>query len=137
LEAHFFVYGTLKRGQCREHCWPVVPVAVQPALTRGQLYDTGPYPAMIEGDDWVVGELWSFHLTDQTTIARVLDVIEEYDEQSPDNLYVRKLVTCWTLDAVETIASTYIYARRRDLATLRRIDPIHLIQGKLCSQWPK
>lgn len=50
LITDLFVYGTLKRGQCRETMWPRPPVSVRPAFIRGRLYDLGPYPAIWCGD---------------------------------------------------------------------------------------
>jgi gamma-glutamylcyclotransferase (GGCT)/AIG2-like uncharacterized protein YtfP len=52
-----FVYGTLQRGGVRERCWPRKPIYVEVARVRGALYDLGPYPALVEGSDFVAGEL--------------------------------------------------------------------------------
>ncbi len=51
----FFVYGTLKTGQCRERCWPCKPIETRAAWVYGELYDTGPYPALFAGSDMVGG----------------------------------------------------------------------------------
>lgn len=40
-----FVYGTLQRGEVREHCWPHAPVSIEWGTIRGQLRDLGEYPA--------------------------------------------------------------------------------------------
>lgn len=104
-----FVYGTLKRGEIRERCWPRRPRRVEPASTRGFLYDMGPYPAMVEGTDRVLGELWSVAEEDLIETLRVLDEIEGYGTDNV-NLYVRVIVDCETLEGRRVLAYTYYYA---------------------------
>ena len=105
-----FVYGTLKRGQCREHFWPRRPVAVETAWTLGGLYDLGPYPALIAGSNRVLGELWRFAPNDLRETLRVLDGIEGFRNQ-PDDLYRRVVAEC-TTDAGQVVPTfTYHYAR--------------------------
>ncbi len=133
---HFFVYGTLKRGQCREGCWPENPISIQAAVTRGSLYDTGPYPALFRGDDWVLGELWTFPQSSFETIANVLDAIEEYDPNGSDNLYVRAIVPCWTMDGSEVLASLYLYARTSDRPIFKKLPASVEANGKQVSCWP-
>jgi gamma-glutamylcyclotransferase (GGCT)/AIG2-like uncharacterized protein YtfP len=120
-EINFFVYGTLKRGECRQHMWPRSPLVVEEAWVRGDLYDTGSYPALLLGSDKVLGELWSFLPPDFDAIVKVLDEIEEYRPGDPYNLYNREIVDCETLGGRRTSAYTYIYARQHDLPTFIRL----------------
>jgi len=46
-----FVYGTLMRGQQRESMWTKVPEQILPACARARLYDLGPFPAIVAGED--------------------------------------------------------------------------------------
>ena len=124
-EVNFFVYGTLKRGECRQHMWPRTPLVVEEAWVLGELYDAGSYPALLAGTDKVLGELWSFSPADFEAIVNVLDEIEEYRPGDPYNLYNREVIDCETLSGRRTTAHTYLYARLHDLPTFTR----------LASQW--
>jgi gamma-glutamylcyclotransferase (GGCT)/AIG2-like uncharacterized protein YtfP len=73
---HVFVYGTLKRGQCREHCWPIAPAVTRAAWTFGRLFDLGAYPAMLPGKERIAGECWSFLEGQLPSVLLVLDRIE-------------------------------------------------------------
>jgi gamma-glutamylcyclotransferase (GGCT)/AIG2-like uncharacterized protein YtfP len=110
LVAQVFVYGTLKRGECRERSWLRRPLAVEAAWTLGRLYDLGPYPALVEGTDRVLGELWRFVPEDMDETLRVLDGIEGFDDQ-PHDFYRREVVECTTEAGIVVSAFTYVYAR--------------------------
>ena len=105
-----FVYGTLKRGQIREKCWPCKPVSVLAARTKGRLHDLGDYPAMTQGDDCVLGEVWRFRSEDMTDVLSVLDEIEGFYDR-PDDLYKRQVVNCEYCNGETIQAYTYRYAR--------------------------
>ena len=120
-EVNFFVYGTLKRGECRGHMWPRSPIVVEEAWVYGELYDAGSYPALLPGTDKVLGELWSFPQTDFEAIVKVLDDVEEYRPGDPYNLYTRETIECETMSGRRTVAHTYQYARMHDLPTFNRI----------------
>ncbi len=77
-----FVYGTLKRGECRESCWPRAPLRVETAATKGQLYDLGPYPALCPGEGSVAGEVWTFAPRDMPATRAALDEIEDHHGDS-------------------------------------------------------
>lgn len=109
-----FVYGTLKRGEERERCWPRKPGLVEWGTVRGRLYDLGPYPALTEGDDWVLGELWHVPPSDLETTLATLDAVECYGQDDVD-LYVRRIVTCRLLSGEERAAFTYFYANPDEL----------------------
>ncbi|QEF99348.1 AIG2-like family protein [Stieleria maiorica] len=108
-----FVYGTLKRGQCRESCWPVRPLRVMPGWIRGTLYGREDYPALLPGEHRVVGELWVFDPGAIPRVLSVLDDIEGTDGNSADDLYHRHLVEVRN-DAGELIATAYSYFYHRD-----------------------
>ncbi len=122
-EVNFFVYGTLKRRECREHMWPRTPLVVEDAWSYGELYDAGSYPALVPGTDKVLGELWSFSPNDFEAVARVLDEIEEYRPLDPYNLYNREVIECETASGRRAVAYTYIYARLKDLPAFTRLVP--------------
>ncbi len=134
---HFFVYGTLKRGECREKCWPRPPAHIEPAWTLGTLFDTGPYPALRPGDDPVLGEVWSFNPDDFAAVASEIDEVEDYQEGRSNNLYTRQLVPCQTLNGHTLTAFTYIYAQMNALPTFTRLTPEYTIGDKCFSGWFK
>jgi gamma-glutamylcyclotransferase (GGCT)/AIG2-like uncharacterized protein YtfP len=105
-----FVYGTLKRGQCRQWCWPRRPLAIERAWTPGRLVDLGPYPALVEGSDRVLGELWQFAPEDMPATLRALDDVEGFRGGAGD-LYVRVRVECTTESGKVVRAYAYRYAR--------------------------
>ena len=94
----FFVYGTLKRGQRNESIWPHRPVAVHDCWVTGQLMGRSDYPAMIAGEDHVLGELWSFGDSDVPDVIAQLDRLEGTSGNQPDDLYHRILVSTFDLD---------------------------------------
>jgi len=116
-----FVYGTLKRGEVRERCWPAKPIAVEPATVRGALYDLGPYPALAVGDDIVAGELWQLAPGDMPATLAALDRVEGY-AGNDDDLYRRVIVECQTSDG-STRAWTYMLAGEAMLSAAKRILP--------------
>ncbi|MEZ6089069.1 MAG: gamma-glutamylcyclotransferase family protein [Pirellulaceae bacterium] len=122
MNAEIFVYGTLKRGECRQACWPRPPLRVDNAFVRGLLYDLGPYPALVPGDDWVMGEVWTIAAADRTSTLAVLDEIEGYDPDGKYNLYDRVELEWYGTpgaDRSEGRAMAYHFARRRGLLKLR------------------
>ncbi len=135
-----FVYGTLKLGQERGGQWPRKPLAVQCAWTRGRLYDTGPYPALVQGTDLVAGELWSFRADDMHATLSVLDEIEGTNQPGEQNYYDREVVSIWHTDDANTAcvdAYIYFFARHSLLSRFRYIEP-HLQQrGQAFAIWPR
>src|SRR5262245_21694837 len=111
---HIFVYGTLRRGQCREHCWPQRPVRIEEATIRAALSDLGPYPAIGAGDDVVRVELWEIAEDQLEETLRVLDEVEGYSQDGND-LYVRRLVACHLRDGREVEVWTYYYGNEPKL----------------------
>lgn len=126
----FFVYGTLKRGECREHAWPCPPESVAEATTHGQLHDLGEYPAMVPGEDLVVGELWTVPKSGLADTLRVLDSIEGYRPGNDDNLYERRIVECLNNESQTQMAYTYFY-----LHPLPDTDRMHPKAGEETVGW--
>jgi len=82
-----FVYGTLLRGLERNS---VLDAAEYLGLARiqGSLYDLGSYPGLVEGDNFVIGELYEIGWL----ILNKLDQIEGFDPNYPvQSLYQRKI----------------------------------------------
>jgi gamma-glutamylcyclotransferase (GGCT)/AIG2-like uncharacterized protein YtfP len=117
---HFFVYGTLMRGQCREKCWPHPPMRVEAAVIQAALYDLHDYPAIAKGTGVVRGEVWELRPEHMAETLRVLDEVEGF-AQREDDLFVRRMVYCKLDDGRELQAWAYYYARR---AKLREKDHI-------------
>lgn len=110
--AAVFVYGTLKRGQCRDRAWPVAPQNVRPAFVRGILWGRDDYPALLPGDGLVLGELWRFAPGDMAIVLTKLDEIEGTEGNSPHDLYHRREVeVCDQQGQVMQTAFTYFYNR--------------------------
>jgi gamma-glutamylcyclotransferase (GGCT)/AIG2-like uncharacterized protein YtfP len=117
-----FVYGTLKRGECRARFWPRDPIALEPAVIRGRLYDLGPYPALAPGDDAIRGELWRFAPDDMAETLRVLDEVEGATQLG--NAYYRRIVvTCQCDDGRHCAAFAYEFARLDRLADIPLVPP--------------
>jgi gamma-glutamylcyclotransferase (GGCT)/AIG2-like uncharacterized protein YtfP len=108
-----FVYGTLKRGQCREHCWPVPPSKIFDGYVLGTLYGRSDYPALVAGADRVIGELWCYD-TALDRVVQVLDEIEETNQVGVPDLYKRAIVQVHSLDG-NLIGPAYTYHYAQDL----------------------
>jgi gamma-glutamylcyclotransferase (GGCT)/AIG2-like uncharacterized protein YtfP len=119
---HVFVYGTLKRGQCRERCWPHRPLQVHEATILAALYDLGPYPAIALGEDQVRGEVWEIAAEHVDETISVLDRVEGH-EQLGNDLYVRRVAVCHLEDGREIEAWTYYYGDVSRLIESQRIRP--------------
>ena len=116
-----FVYGTLKQGEVRERCWPRPPVSVESATACGALYDLGSYPALVEGQDTVAGELWTLEPADMQATLAALDRVEGFAGQ-PDDWYRRVVIECQT-DTAVVRAWTYRFAQPDRLHDQQRIAP--------------
>jgi gamma-glutamylcyclotransferase (GGCT)/AIG2-like uncharacterized protein YtfP len=110
-----FVYGTLKRGECRARFWPHEPMRVESATIRGRLYDLGPYPALGPGEDVVRGEVW--HLAPEH-IGETLSSLDEVEGATrlKTAYYRRIVVSCRTDDGRDIDAWVYEFG---DLNRLR------------------
>jgi gamma-glutamylcyclotransferase (GGCT)/AIG2-like uncharacterized protein YtfP len=133
---HVFAYGTLKTGQCRCQCWPTAPLAVTPAWTNGRLYDTGPYPALIDGDDRVLGELWCFDDAHIDLVLQELDKVEGCKQLGEPNQYDRVVVPTFSMEGRQRRAFVYRYAIPSQVERFRYIVPSTMFGGQLCALWP-
>lgn len=125
-----FVYGTLKRGEERATLWPCKPQRVEVATTLGRLFDLGPYPALVAGDDVVEGELWYVTPEDLPGVLQALDRIEGFVSEG-NSLYQRRAVTCRNAAGQMLAAYAYFYARPADLAGKTPLAA----GGDGCSRW--
>jgi gamma-glutamylcyclotransferase (GGCT)/AIG2-like uncharacterized protein YtfP len=117
-----FVYGTLQRGQCRERCWPHAPLSVELATVRGRLYDLGPYPALVAGDDLIGGEVWRLAAEHLSRTLAVLDEVEDV-AAGEAGLYARRAVECRTERGAAVRAFAYYYARPHEIEHCLRVQP--------------
>jgi gamma-glutamylcyclotransferase (GGCT)/AIG2-like uncharacterized protein YtfP len=117
--AFIFVYGSLMRGFDLHH--HVAGAAfVSPATGRGELYDIGSYPGMVEGDGTVRGELYRF--SDIAVALEVLDEVEEYDPlDAAGSEYVR-VVRAVRLDTDGSEVASWLYLYNRDVKGLPTIE---------------
>lgn len=119
-----FVYGTLKRGEIRGNLWPVPPQSVQSAWTKGTLYAGPDYPAMVSGDDWVLGEAWSFASEEIEDVLRVLDEIEGTNQPNVPDLYRRVTAAVYRPDGTGLgDAFAYLYATDPEKHGFHRVNP--------------
>jgi len=117
-----FVYGTLKRGEERARCWPYAPTKIEWATIRGELRDLGPYPALVEGTELVLGELWHIAAEHFPRTLAVLDEIECFGNEGVD-LYVRRAVEARTLANESREAYTYYIAHPSEIAAAATVTP--------------
>ncbi|NOX52864.1 MAG: gamma-glutamylcyclotransferase [Planctomycetes bacterium] len=118
-----FVYGTLMRGGSREGLWPRRPQRIERGKAQGVLYDLGPYPAMVEGDGQVGGELWEFAPADMAETLDRLDQIEGYVPGDPNSLYVRRIIRCQTESRATALAFCYFFAKLEALTGAHLVPP--------------
>jgi gamma-glutamylcyclotransferase (GGCT)/AIG2-like uncharacterized protein YtfP len=106
-----FVYGTLKRGQCRAGLWPAQPQEIVVGWVRGKLFGRSDYPALRTGNDRVRGELWRFPPDVMPLVLKTLDEIEGTNQPGEPDLYHRGQIEVFDLlgDSIG-IAHTYLYA---------------------------
>src|SRR6056297_1504244 len=104
-----FVYGTLKRGECRGGCWPRAPRSVQPGFIRGRLLDLGPFPGWVPGDGWIRGEVWEIGAADLAATLETLDEIEGYRQPHQPDQYERLTVALFASPAKPSIGSGFTY----------------------------
>ena len=123
---HIFVYGTLKRGQCREQCWPAPPISVVAAWTLGAVYDLGPYPAMIVGSSRIAGQLWTYSDSQIDAVRKELDCIEVTNQPGYPNEYDRVEIEVNLLDGSKLLAETYLFSRPAELTKIGRLVPSSL-----------
>ena len=104
-----FAYGTLMRGLRNHGRFCGDALTIEPASTRGRLYDLpAGFPAMVEAADGVVhGEAMTFPDI-EATLANV-DVLEGYRPDQPGrSLYLRRVQPVTLLGSGATVPA-YCY----------------------------
>ncbi len=128
-----FVYGTLLQGEMRN---PVLDGShyLGPALATGQLVDLGSYPALIEGNGGVVGELYAVN----RLVLEQLDRIEGFDARRPlASLYRRETIEIRHFaDGRRERVLTYRYHRPHDGEPITHGDyRRHKLEQEDAEQW--
>ena len=108
-----FVYGTLLPGLCR---YPAMAGAqwLGSATLDAQLFDLGPYPAVVQGCGVVHGQVaW----VDDALLAR-LDAIEEFNPEHPEQSeYIRERMTAKLANGQSLQVWVYVFNRSVSGAT--------------------
>ena len=100
-----FVYGTLRKGECRNYLLEDSQFIGYARAKGYLLYNIGSYPGMVEGGGEVVGEVYEI----PESLLEKLDWVEGV----PD-LFRRELIEV-TLETGQTISAyAYIYNRKID-----------------------
>jgi gamma-glutamylcyclotransferase (GGCT)/AIG2-like uncharacterized protein YtfP len=116
----FFVYGTLKRGQANYPLIAPYVRAVEPAVARGQLFDHGPFPALVAGEGRVRGELVALDPADLEAALPIVDRLEDFRPNDPaGSMYLRQVVEVETAGGGRSRAYAYFY--NRDPGDLRSV----------------
>lgn len=121
-----FVYGTLKQGEINHGLLAPHVRSIEPASIRGLLYDTGDFPALAEGDDWVHGELITL---DPDSLDEVMPVIDRLEGCVPGHdglsLYHRRMVEASMTNGSTRAAYAYYYNEAHPaLPPLETLTPV-------------
>ena len=115
-----FVYGTLKRGQLNSSLLAPYQRSVEPAWTRGYLYDLGLFPALVGGEGTVQGEIVRLAVADLARVLPILDQLEDYRPgDAVHSMYLRRAIDVWIASGEHQRAYAYFY--NRDHAALPRV----------------
>jgi len=94
-----FVYGTLMTGEENHHVVAPYVLSVQPGTVLGNLYDAGPYPALVPG--FPGGPVYGEWLEVTEAGLAAMDELEQYyGPNHPANDYERVRIT--DLDGVRS-----------------------------------
>ena len=105
-----FVYGTLMSGETNHHYLQNSDCLGLATIEGYDMYDVGWYPAIVSGDNTIMGELYQASKDDMSSI----DMLE-----GEGSLYAKKCERVTTLDGNSTFAFIYVYLR--DISELERI----------------
>lgn len=94
-----FVYGTLRKQECREHEMKKISLNSKDITIRAKMYDIGAFPAITLEDGTVHGEIHKIKAESHS--FDVLDCIENFNKYDESSLYHRILINsnegiCWT-----------------------------------------
>ncbi|NLX61791.1 MAG: gamma-glutamylcyclotransferase [Tissierellia bacterium] len=126
---YLFVYGSLMEGFFNSDRALVGQVEKRiKAKTKGRLYHLANkgYPAMVDGDDTIYGEL--LVMKDLDGIFPTLNKIENYyGENDPRNEYNRVVIEVETLDGKKELA--YVYKYNEDNVENQKDEKIYIPSG--------
>jgi gamma-glutamylcyclotransferase (GGCT)/AIG2-like uncharacterized protein YtfP len=95
-ELPLFVYGSLRRsGQHHDVLAACGADWLGPGWVRGEVRTWAGYPALVPGEGWVAGELWTLPAPAAEALARLDEFEEAYGEDDPRSVYVRRVVAAW------------------------------------------
>jgi gamma-glutamylcyclotransferase (GGCT)/AIG2-like uncharacterized protein YtfP len=112
---HFFVYGTLMRGQANHARFCAGALTIEPAVTTGRLYHLPMgFPAMVEASDGqVFGEAMTF--PDIEAVLSQTDILEGYDPRRPDSSMYRRVAVPVLIEPSGQRATAWAYVWNRPL----------------------
>jgi len=112
---HVFVYGTLRPALAKGEPGMLIASLQYDGLAtvKGQLFDLGKYPGLVDGPGIVHGELLVVETMDQ---LRSLDAYEECDQAVP--LYHRETAIARRPDGTSETVWVYRYCRSLKTAVL-------------------
>ena len=94
-----FVYGTLRKQECREHEMRKISLESKDIAIRATMYDIGAFPAITLEDGTVHGEI--HRIKPEPHSFDTVDCIENFNGYDESSLYRRILINssegmCWT-----------------------------------------
>jgi gamma-glutamylcyclotransferase (GGCT)/AIG2-like uncharacterized protein YtfP len=100
-----FVYGTLKVGGRYAAKFDQYRISSVPATINGRMYSVGgSYPAVVEGDDFILGEMHEY----PEEVLPMMDYIEGFRGEGDErNLYNRTTTIAITEDG--NVESVFVY----------------------------
>lgn len=112
-----FVYGTLMRGfELHRECFADAPLTIERGVIAGTLIHLPEgYPALLEGEGWVHGELITLSPKWAEKLWPTLDEAESFIRAGhPSNLYERVKRPVVRRDRTRVQAWTYVYSDPKD-----------------------
>src|SRR3954463_2314207 len=104
----FFVYGTLTRGHANYPLMAPAARAAESATARGLLFDHGPFPALVEGEGRVRGELVTLDPAGLAVALPIVDRLEDFRPADPaGSMYLRRVVEVETAGGGRVPAYAY------------------------------
>ena len=106
-----FVYGTLMKGETHHHYLENSTFLDMATIEGYEMYNVGWYPAIIDGNGLIIGELYQVPNTDMPSI----DMLE-----GEGSLYIKRYETVTDNKGNSSFAFIYVY--NRDCSDLERIS---------------
>ena len=106
-----FVYGTLMNGETNHHYLENSKFSGMATIEGYEMYNVGWYPAIIDGDGLIIGELYQVPTDDMPSI----DMLE-----GEGSLYIKRCETVTDSKGKSSFAFIYVY--NRDCSDLERIS---------------